>query len=238
MWEDKFFAIDFFFEHSQYSFEADNLTIKHNDGHAAWVVTDETGIKLVGEKLAELKPVGIVADEKYAEQIATEICKKTPGRYSYRHGLNAYMLKTPKLNLKIPVRKMMESDTEMVANMLAEFQFFALGVALEGDQAEVMADALIDAQTLYGVEIDGEIVAIANVDFTEKYGKLSYVYTKDDKRGKGYARAVTSHVVDMILRKNKIPCLYAEVDNEISNGLYKSMGFEYIGRLLEFNLDL
>jgi len=76
---------------------------------------------------------------------------------------------------------------------------------------------------------NGKIVSIAKIAFgTETESRISFVYTREEYRGKKYARKVVNTCKNEILESGKIATLNVERTNPISNHLYKSLGFKIL----------
>ncbi|MCR5564764.1 MAG: GNAT family N-acetyltransferase, partial [Gammaproteobacteria bacterium] len=58
--------------------------------------------------------------------------------------------------------------------------------------------------------------------------KIAFVYTRDEYRGKGYARKVVNSVKNEILDKGFVATLNVDQKNPISNHLYESLGFKKV----------
>lgn len=85
------------------------------------------------------------------------------------------------------------------------------------------------ATNFYAYKENGKITSIAaKTRETEEICAISHVYTNPEYRGKGYARKVVSKLVEDILSLNKIPYLYVDNHNPISNHIYKEIGFDYL----------
>jgi len=61
---------------------------------------------------------------------------------------------------------------------------------------------------------------------------LAPVYTSPDARGRGYGSAVTAELCQRLLDSgNRFVCLHAERKNEISNRIYRAIGFRHVANL-------
>ncbi len=77
------------------------------------------------------------------------------------------------------------------------------------------------------IRADGRIVATAALTAeTETSMKIVSVYTRDEYRGKGYARKAVNAVKNEILDKGYIATLNVDQKNPISYHLYLSLGFK------------
>eukprot|EP01031_Cornospumella_fuschlensis_P028517 gene28517-34426_t len=76
---------------------------------------------------------------------------------------------------------------------------------------------------------EGKAASMANhngiVGEGQSFGRIGPVYTEPEQRGKGYASAVTHYVAQQLLRQGARPMLYAQQRNEISNKVYRNLGF-------------
>ena len=88
------------------------------------------------------------------------------------------------------------------------------------------------AQRIYqyrAIKKDGKIISFACLNkYTDASYKISFVYTRDEYRGKGYARKVVNSVKNEILDMGYIATLNVDQANPISNHLYESLGFKKV----------
>ena len=76
---------------------------------------------------------------------------------------------------------------------------------------------------------NGHIISFAQLSkYTDTSYKIAFVYTKDEYRGKGYARKVVNSVKNEILDMGFIATLNVDKKNPISNHLYQSLGFKKV----------
>ena len=74
---------------------------------------------------------------------------------------------------------------------------------------------------------DGKIVSMARIaPATQDDLRLVLVYTRDEYRGKGYARKVVNSAKNEILAAGKRVTLNVDRKNPVSYHLYRSLGFE------------
>ena len=85
------------------------------------------------------------------------------------------------------------------------------------------------------IRADGKIVSMARIaPATQDDLRLVLVYTRDEYRGKGYARKVVNSVKNEILASGKRATLNVDRRNPISYHLYLSLGFERMFSQSEF----
>ena len=76
-------------------------------------------------------------------------------------------------------------------------------------------------------EVDGEVVHLTGHS-APSFGvsRIGPVYTPAEHRGHGYAAALVAEVTDRILGAGDRACLFTDVDNPVSNGVYARIGYE------------
>lgn len=124
------------------------------------------------------------------------------------------------------VRRCTVDDLMEVAELSIGFMRDALQ---EEKTTEEMIAAIKDCiGDFYCIKDHGKIVSIAKmVRIEEKMAGLSYVYTKRDFRNRGFSRKVVACVTKAILDANKIPYLFVDKTNPVSNHLYTAIGYVY-----------
>lgn len=75
---------------------------------------------------------------------------------------------------------------------------------------------------------DGKMVAQAGIQtYTPKVGQIGSVYTPEEERCKGYAKAVVSEICRRIIERGKIPTLIVKKSNAPAIRAYEALGFEH-----------
>lgn len=77
----------------------------------------------------------------------------------------------------------------------------------------------------------GEIAAITSRGNTGGYSKIASVYTRPEKRRRGYAMNLVAHVTKTILEDGLTPILYTNADYAASNECYRKIGYRKVGSL-------
>lgn len=78
----------------------------------------------------------------------------------------------------------------------------------------------------YGIFNDGKLAAIAGERMKmNNFTEVSAIITHPDHTGKGYAKQLTSHVVNNIFDEGKIPFLHVVESNIGAVKLYEKLGF-------------
>ena len=79
------------------------------------------------------------------------------------------------------------------------------------------------------IRINETIVSMAMYSKNdEDSDRITYVFTKKEYRGCGYARKIVNCIKNEILSKGKIATLNVDQKNPISNHIYKSIGFKKV----------
>ena len=78
------------------------------------------------------------------------------------------------------------------------------------------------------IKIDNKIVSMAIFSKNDNSYHISEVYTRDEYRGRGYAKKVVNAVKNEILALGMKATLNVDKKNPISNHLYESLGFKKI----------
>lgn len=119
-------------------------------------------------------------------------------------------------------------DIAYILKLRKNFMLEATGVApdqSEEEQSKVVEKAIGDYYCIRDKDI---IISIAKkVRSEDKMCSISMVYTLPEYRGRGFSRKIVTKITQDILSENKIPYLYVNKKNPISNHLYKSIGYRY-----------
>ncbi len=99
---------------------------------------------------------------------------------------------------------------------------------LEGDAYDYVRSR-IEVGPSEGVYVDGHLVAWDMTHFeTDKVVMLGFLHVKEEYRGRGYAKTVTSAMCKRVLDGGKVPICQVFVENEPSMRLTESMGFKRV----------
>jgi predicted GNAT family acetyltransferase len=87
-------------------------------------------------------------------------------------------------------------------------------------------------------EVAGEPVATARFrPIAELGARISGVYTPDDKRGRGYASALTAALSEKVLAAGLWCCLFADADNPLTNKIYQRIGYVKLATFADLLFD-
>ncbi len=85
----------------------------------------------------------------------------------------------------------------------------------------------IELGTYIGVREGGRLIAMAGTRlWVGDFREVSAVCTHPDVQGRGYARALSSRVINRMLRSGETPILHVECSKERAQAVYRSLGFE------------
>lgn len=94
------------------------------------------------------------------------------------------------------------------------------------------AEALIQQGNLYLWRNEqGDNVAMCSYSVDGDNAKVTHVYTKPERRRKGYAENLVYGVTKLIKDQGYLPVLYTDADYAASNECYMRIGYELKGRL-------
>lgn len=122
------------------------------------------------------------------------------------------------------VRKATLDDQPLLTRWMEAFEEDT-GIFSTG--ADDMTRQLISAGAASVWEVDGRPVSMAaTAGATPHAGRVSYVYTPPEERGRGYAAAVTAHVTREILDAgHRMAVLYTDLDDPVPNHIYRKLGY-------------
>lgn len=187
------------------------------DGAAALIA--ESVMATVPEIPGVLGPTGAVAD--FVARVGGE----------WRDGIAHRVYECRDVVAPTSVRGAMRlarrDDRDTIARWIRDFMSEALGKPLDESTAAERAESKSAAGELYVWEVAGEIVAMAAaVAPTPHAIRVSAVYTPLERRGHGYASALTAAVTVRQLEMGRaLVFLYTDLANPISNRIYQRIGY-------------
>lgn len=112
---------------------------------------------------------------------------------------------------------------------------FVLDGRIRGFNQAVTKEDIVKSLTQRGTEEDyiiaekdGIMVAQAGIQtYTPQISQIGSVYTVEEERGKGYAKAVVSEICRRIVARGKTPTLCVKKDNIPAVRAYNALGFEH-----------
>ncbi len=115
-----------------------------------------------------------------------------------------------------------EDDVDEILNMAVSF-FNDCGLSDEVTKEKILK--AIDGFRI--IREDGKIVSMAKMSASSSEDmRISFVYTRNEYRGKGYAKKICTNIVNEIIDKGFYATLNVDKKNPISNHIYSSIGFK------------
>jgi predicted GNAT family acetyltransferase len=188
-------------------------------------------IKMLADDLLQRKMLleNITADPQSALNFAQFWSKINSIDYIQEYGLRIYQLQSVYAPLTINGR--MRLATAADASLAAEWaEAFDSDVNF-GDVQGIrdMVLIAIAENRLYFWDDEKPVSMLLRNAPTPNTERVSVVYTPPEYRGKGYAAAANSALAQIILDSGKrYACLFADVDNPVSNKMYLNIGYEMV----------
>ncbi|MFC0628588.1 GNAT family N-acetyltransferase [Kribbella deserti] len=155
----------------------------------------------------------------------------TEGRGTRLHRLDVLVEPT----VSGAARRAAAADAELCAHWGGAFED---EVALSGGTKEMQlawARSQIERGTLWLWEDQGEVVSLASFR-PSIFGvsRIGPVYTPAERRGRGYASAVTAAVSRQIVAAGSLACLYTDLANPTSNKIYAALGYRPVADFVDY----
>lgn len=124
------------------------------------------------------------------------------------------------------------TDTPEIAELI---HFFTLHVHNHAEPISTyIEDVRNNIQNYALIRADNKIVSMAKKTREDEYiCAISNVYTRENYRCRGFSKKIIIYLTKQILDNGKIPYLYVDKTNPISNHLYSSIGYKYISPQME-----
>ena len=116
---------------------------------------------------------------------------------------------------------------------------FALDAGQEFMTTPAARERWVRQRELHFWEVQGAPVAMAlATGWTPHGARVGYVFTPRDRRGNGYASALTAALSQRILDGGRRFCvLYTDATNPVSNAIYPRVGYRLLTELLDVNFS-
>jgi len=125
-----------------------------------------------------------------------------------------------------------QSDVPLISRWM---QRFMEDVGMPTKRPREMSELLLSQDALVVWE-DGEPKAMAGTQYPTQHGtRISYVYTPDEYRNRGFATALVHALSGRELRGGRSFCvLYTDLANPTSNSVYRTIGYEPIADVRDY----
>jgi uncharacterized protein len=134
------------------------------------------------------------------------------------------------------MRRAGEGDVELVAGWILAFQLEAIPRdAGTLEQARWQAEARIEAGDFFVWDDGGPVALAAKTRPTPHGCSIGPVYTPPDRRGRGYATALTAALSQRLLDGGKrFTALFTDLANPTSNSIYQKIGYRPVCDFSEY----
>jgi predicted GNAT family acetyltransferase len=225
-----------------------NAIALQNSGYPMWLwvneqlskLTIDNIIKSLCNQLKDSKLRGISGKPEFVKAFANQYSKITGSLSKTSLSMESYECKKlikPK-NVSGKLIKAELNHLDIIAEFWVGFVFDCFGLCIVKEKQIPGVKSMIESGNLYLWEVEEKICGMANIAHrSDKYARINNVYTSMEQRKKGYASAMVSGVCSMVIKEGLIPMLYADITNDESNKVYKTIGFVKKGRIDNISFD-
>ena len=128
-----------------------------------------------------------------------------------------------------------DSDLQIITSWVAGF-IKEVGVSERSDPADLARDRLKNG-SVFVWDDAGPVSMAAWTGKTPNGVRVNFVYTPENLRRRGYASACVAAFTRLLLGKgNKYCCLYTDLANPTSNGIYQRIGYHAVCDVGQYDL--
>ena len=140
----------------------------------------------------------------------------------YRHEL----CPEQKLEVDPEIRLARPEDSIFVAECIQRFAD-ATGMPSPTD-ASCAAEEAIERGGIRILEVNNEPMAIGQIGITPAAGqiRIGLIYVPEDHRRQGFARRITLSMTAEVHKLHAVPCLFTDAENDGTDALYRSIGYQ------------
>jgi uncharacterized protein len=183
---------------------------------------------------------GLVGEKNITNQLAKELTLLRNDIPSIQMNQRLYKLekvvKKPLTDGRLV--KMTIHNLSLIADWVYQF-CMDIDESISRMGAEIKATDLLEKGRVYGWEVDGEIISMANAARPTKSNiTINFVYTPIEERKKGYASSCVSALSELMLHSGfRSTSLYTDLANPTSNKIYMEIGYKPImdSMVIHFN---
>jgi len=197
----------------------------------------EEVVKIICERLVLNPALNVDGEEKYLKSILEEVSSISGIPFEISIPKNSYVCHKPIKPEMIcgGLSKASENDLEILTIFARDnWEDIGFGI-LTPEQANKFAQRKLNKSDFHVWRNDDEsVVAMASV---HKYGNAALtdgVFTDRNERNKGYAKFLMYIITKDLLNEGFMPILYADRRKTAPNHVYKSIGYEYCGEVIEY----
>ncbi|RWS41765.1 GNAT family N-acetyltransferase [Bacillus mycoides] len=193
----------------------------------------EESIVELAKKLAEVYPnvPGLIGNKKIVRKLVEEIAVLENKKTTVAMEQGIYELKQvkKKWNGDGIFREVSSDKLTLIEQWIYQF-CEDVKLPTTKEEAKQTAHTLITNRRLFGLEVDGKLVAVAaKTRPTTNNITVNFVYTPKEARKKGYASSCVAALSQRMLDEGyKTTTLYTDLANPTSNKIYQEIGYEKI----------
>lgn len=225
-----------------------NAIVLQNPGYSMWLWINEllpkstikNIINSLCDQIMDLKLKGISGKPEFVKAFAKQYSQITGAINKISLSMESYECKKVVKPKKVSGRliKAQLNHLDIITEFWVGFAFDCFGISIVKEKQIPGVKSMIESGNLYLWEVEEKICGMVNIAHrSEKYARINNVYTSIEHRKRGYASAMVSEVCSMIIKEGLIPMLYADITNDDSNKVYKTIGFVKKGRIDNFVFD-
>lgn len=195
--------------------------------------------KFLGSRHTVIK--GISARHDVCQDFIEEYKKYI--RCSFAEKLGIHIMELREVKELTPIeglhRPALPEEAKLAAQWMIEFQMESLATEMDYEAALDRAEHLIREHKIYFYENEEKkAVTMAAAARKLAHGTaITYIYTPEENRGKGYAAANIYYLVKELLDQgNEFCTLFVDKKNMLSARAYEKVGFVSIGEIYEYKL--
>ena len=168
----------------------------------------------------------VLCEPYLGEKFLKEYEKRKGGYHQIKHQMDVMICEsTNSINITTPIFKCTLDDVDQLFILRKKFSLEAMHEDVGEDFYQKVKE---EVNSFYVIKKEDQIVSMcALVRDEEKICGISWVYTIEGERGKGYSQQLVTYVTNLITSQGKLAYLYVDKTNPISNHLYSKIGFKY-----------
>ena len=225
-----------------------NAIALQNPGYPMWLWINEqlskstidNIVNSLCNQLKDSKLRGISGKPEFVKAFANQYSKITGALSKTSLSMESYECKKI-IKPKKVLGKLIKAELnhlDIIAEFWVGFAFDCFGISIVKEKQIPGVKSMIESGNLYLWEVEDEICGMVNIAHrSEKYARINNVYTSIEHRKRGYASAMVAEICLMLIKEGLIPMLYADITNDDSNKVYKTIGFVKKGRIDNFVFD-
>jgi len=169
----------------------------------------------------------VLGDKSVCEAFLKEYESLAGGAHAVNHAMDLMCCRKILTSDVSGVERPTERDVDELVELKMNFLSEAMGDDADRERvAKTTRDTLSDFVV---IRQDGEIVSVAaKRRETDKVAAISEVYTLPNYRCRGLSCKAVTYLTSEILNSGKLPYLFVDKTNPISNHLYRKIGYEYV----------